>query len=158
MKWLLVIFGGAVFTAFAWRISQILSADAIGMAIGMTLGVLAGVPAAALILLARRRDDEDSDAGYGPPVTIDQYPPVNPYGYTQAPPPVVIVCKEDVTPYYNGARRLMGMEPLPSRADLEPTTLTAQQISELEAYIDAQKNHGIRQVDPRQFRVKWSGE
>ena len=95
MKWLLVIFGGAVFTAFAWRISQILSADAIGMAIGMTLGVLAGVPAAALILLARRRDDEDSDAGYGPPVTIDQYPPVNPYGYTQAPPPVVIVCKED---------------------------------------------------------------
>ena len=149
MKWVFVILGGAVFTAFAWRISGMLSADAIGMAIGMTLGVLAGVPAAALVFLARRRDSEDDDAGYGPPVTIDQYPPA---------PPVIIVCKEDVTPYYNGARRLMGMEPLPSRADQGPTTLTAQQIAELEAYIEDQKDHGIRQVDPRQFRVKWSGE
>ena len=50
-----------VMLALAWRIGSLLSSDAIGMAVGMTLGVLAGVPTAALVLLARRRDEEDDE-------------------------------------------------------------------------------------------------
>lgn len=46
---------GVLFTLFAWRISELLSPDAIGMAIGMLFGVLAGVPTAALVLVASRR-------------------------------------------------------------------------------------------------------
>lgn len=148
MKWLAILMMLAGGLLFANTVIDKLSVDAIGMAIGMTLGVLSGVPTAALVLLARRRDDEDAD--YYPDATIDQYPP--------APPPAVIVCREDVTPYYNGARHLMGMEPLPSRMDLEPQRLTPQQIAEMEDYLEAQKAHGIRQVDPRQFVVRWEGE
>jgi hypothetical protein len=74
-----------VMLALAWRIGSLLSSDAIGMAVGMALGVLAGVPAAALVLLARRRDDEDEDEerwedndrqrqgqgyGYQPPIIV----------------------------------------------------------------------------------------
>lgn len=46
---------GVLFTLFAWRLSHILSPDAIGMALGMLLGVLAGVPTAALVIVASRR-------------------------------------------------------------------------------------------------------
>ena len=71
-----------VMLALAWRIGSLLSSDAIGMAVGMTLGVLAGVPTAALVLLARRRDDEDErwdegdrnrqpqGYGYQPPIIV----------------------------------------------------------------------------------------
>ncbi len=72
-----------VMLALAWRIGSLLSSDAIGMAIGMTLGVLAGVPTAALVLLARRRTDEDDERrddgdrdrqpqgyGYQPPIIV----------------------------------------------------------------------------------------
>mgnify|MGYP003379650099 CR=1 FL=1 len=150
MKWIAILMMLAGGLLLANTVIDKLSVDALGMAIGMTLGVLAGVPTAALVFLARRRDDEDGDADYDPPVTISQYPP--------AQPPVVIVCREDVTPYYNGMRRLLGDPPLPSRADLEPTALTPHQISELEAYIEYQKAGGIRQVDPRQFVVRFEGE
>ena len=72
-----------VMLALAWRIGSLLSSDAIGMAVGMTLGVLAGVPTAALVLLARRRDEEDDEHwdegdrnrqpqgyGYQPPIIV----------------------------------------------------------------------------------------
>ena len=152
MKWVLVVLAGAVLTAFAWRIAGILSADAIGMAIGLTFGVLAGVPAAAVVLLARRRDDEDDE---WQPTTIDyagapaykaptfQDSSVIPYRSLPAP-----VCHEDVTPYYRGARRLLGMEPLPKRADAEPTALTPDQIREVENYLAHQKSLG-------QLGVRW---
>ena len=158
MKWIAILMMLAGGLLLANTVIDKLSVDALGMAIGMTLGVLSGVPTAALVLLARRRDDEDGDEDYGPPATISQHPLAQPYSYTPAPPPVVIVYREDVTTYYNGARRLMGMEPLPSRAGLEPQRLTPQQIAEMEDYLEAQKAHGIRQVDPRQFVVRWEGE
>ena len=72
-----------VMLGLAWRIGSLLSSDAIGMAVGMTLGVLAGVPTAALVLLARRRDEEDDERwdegdhnrqpqgyGYQPPIIV----------------------------------------------------------------------------------------
>ncbi len=161
----------AVAVVFAWRITGMLSPDAIGMVIGLFFGVIAGIPSAALIVLARRRDDEDYGDGTDCyPRTVDQYhqpeyqPEYTPTVFRDSPvvpwraPAPAPVFYEDVTPYYNGARRLMGMEPLPRRADMEPTRLTAQQISELEDYILFQKTGGIRQVDPRQFIVRFSGD
>jgi hypothetical protein len=65
MKWILAGLGIIVAGAVAYATVSKLSADAIGMALGMTLGVLAGVPTAALVLLARRRDDTD-DNDYRP--------------------------------------------------------------------------------------------
>lgn len=144
MKWIAILMMLAGGLLLANTVIDKLSVDALGMAIGMTLGVLSGVPTAALVLLARRRDDEDD------------YPPAQPYTFAPAPEPVV--CQEDVTPYYNGVRRLLGDPPLPRRADIAPTTLTAQQLAELEAYIAYQKSGGIRQVDPRQFVVRFEGE
>ena len=154
MKWIAILMMLAGVLLAANTVIDKLSVDALGMAIGMTLGVLSGVPTAALVLLARRRDDEDD---YQPHATIDQYPPVQPYTYL-APAGEPVVCREDVTPYYNGMRRLLGDPPLPKRADIAPATLTAQQLAELEAYIEFQKSGCIRQVDPRQFVVRWEGE
>lgn len=99
----------AVATAFAWRISQMLSSDAIGMAIGMLLGTLAGLPAAALVLIAvsRRTPDPFYD-NYDPP-TID-----------------VTAYADEVTPYTHLFRRAAGMPALPDRQ---------AEIAELEAYL-----------------------
>ena len=121
---LIAIPGGAAFTLFAWSLSR-LSSDAVALALGLTLGVIAGVPTLALVTLARRRDSED--------YAEDSYIDVQP---TYA---------EDVTPYYQLARRAMGMPALPERQ---------AQIAELEAYLD----HLKAQRDPRQFVVRWEGE
>ena len=86
---------GAILTAFMWRLSELLSPDAIGMAIGMTLGVLAGIPTLALVTLARRRDEEDYD---------DR-------DYLDAP----VVYADEVTPYTHLARRVMQLPELPNR-------------------------------------------
>lgn len=40
-----------------WRIGNSLNSDALGMAIGMFFGILAGVPAAILMLLSNRRQE-----------------------------------------------------------------------------------------------------
>lgn len=50
---------GAFLTLVAWRLSQILSSDAIAMAVGMGLGVISLIPTLWLVTLARRRDNED---------------------------------------------------------------------------------------------------
>jgi len=63
---ILLIFVGVT----AWRISERLSADAIGMALGVLFGVLAGIPVALLVLAsARRREawqDEGQNSAHGP--------------------------------------------------------------------------------------------
>ena len=145
---------GAIFTAFAWRISELLSPDAIGMAIGLTFGVLAGVPTAALVLLARRRDDEDDSAA-------DDYIDVQPTH--QAPSPTYeytpVVYADQVTPYMHVFRRMTGMPALPDRPVQLPTPADTQaQISELEAYLEHLKGLSNPQRDQRQFVVRWEGE
>ena len=77
-----------------------LSSDAIGMALGLMLGTLAGLPAAALIIVAARRDSEDDD--YCPPYGTSVLLPEAYYL-----PPTIDVAAEDVTPYYNLARRCL---------------------------------------------------
>ena len=65
------------------------------MALGMMFGVLAGLPAAALVLVASRRDSED----YGEGDYIDVQPTYS----------------DQVTPYTHLFRRATGMPQLPDR-------------------------------------------
>lgn len=146
---LIAVPGGAILIAFAWRISELLSNDAIGMAIGLAFGVLAGVPTAALVLLARRRDDEDDSAA-------DDYIDVQPTH--QAPAPTweyaPVVYADEVTPYSHAFRRVAGMPPLPARP--APADTSAQ-ISELEAYLDHLRSLE-RAGHERRFVVRFEGE
>ena len=117
--------GGIFATGVMWWLGEHLSSDAIGMAIGLAFGVLAGLPAAALIIVAARRDSEDYD--YCPP-----------YG-TSVLSPTIDVAAEDVTPYYHLARRALGEPPLPSRE---------AQITELRQYLthlESQQSNGLVQ-------------
>ncbi len=59
---ILLIFVGVT----AWRISERLSADAIGMALGVLFGVLAGIPVALLVLASARRRDTWQEEGQNP--------------------------------------------------------------------------------------------
>lgn len=70
-----------------WQLGGRLSADAIGMALGVLFGIMAGIPAALMVLAARRHDGCDFDAE----ARRRRYP-THAYGYPQvAPPPPVIV-------------------------------------------------------------------
>ena len=61
----------------AWRLSDVLSADAVGMAVGVMFGVMAALPAALLLLAAGTR------RGY-----VDRQPRHRqPPGYVQLPQP-----------------------------------------------------------------------
>ena len=124
----------AIFGIFSWNVINRMSIEAIGMAIGMTLGVVAGIPTTALIVLASRRDAEDGyrEDGEYYPRTVDQYqqsqypqPAYTPVAFQDSPvvpwrsaPTPAPICQEDVTPYYNVVRRLLGDEPLDRRAPM----------------------------------------
>ena len=150
---LIAIPGGALFTAFAWRISELLSPDAIGMALGLGFGVLAGLPAAALVIVATSRR-----APY--------------YGDDYEPPPIDVdptCAAEDVTPYTHLFRRAVNLQPLLPRQNPDEVLRTYQaqmatpadnqaQIDELEAYLDHLKELSKPQRDPRQFVVRFEGE
>lgn len=81
---ILLVFVGVA----AWRISERLSADAIGMALGVLFGVLAGIPVALLVLAsARRREgwqDEARNQGR-------RAPEVAQHGYPMQQPPVIVL-------------------------------------------------------------------
>ena len=102
MKTALVIAvpGGMFATFVMWWLGEHLSPDAVAMAIGLAFGVLAGLPAAALVLVATSRRAPNYD-DYEPP-TIDMYPP------TYA---------EDVTPYTHLFRRAVNLQPLLPRQE-----------------------------------------
>lgn len=81
---ILLVFAGVA----AWRISERLSADAIGMALGVLFGVLAGIPVALLVLAsARRRDNwQEEERSNGRRSTE-----VVPHGYAMQQPPVIVL-------------------------------------------------------------------
>ena len=84
----------------AWHIAGRLSSDAVGMAVGLFFGVAAGVPAAALVLLAGRRHrlpDADRDGLVAP-----QHLGGSRYGQPQMP--VIVVA----APPYMGAGPAQG--------------------------------------------------
>lgn len=95
----------------------------------MLLGVLAGLPAAALIILASRRvapDYSDNDQ-----------------------PARAVTYADEVTPYTHAFRRLAEIPALPDRQAT---------IAELEAYLAHLKKQDSLQPDPRRFVVRWGGE
>lgn len=78
MKKLLIV-GVVVFCAGAgWSLGQKLSADALSMAIGVFFGILAGIPAALLVMAATRRSERQPEPRkVGPePVAPAYQPPV----------------------------------------------------------------------------------
>lgn len=81
---ILLVFVGVA----AWRISERLSADAIGMALGVLFGVLAGIPVALLVLAsARRRESwQEEERGQSRRVTEGA-----PHGYPMQQPPVIVL-------------------------------------------------------------------
>ena len=83
---ILLVFVGVA----AWRISERLSADAIGMALGVLFGVLAGVPVALLVLASsRRREDGQDDARGANRRAVDG--PPHGYAMPMQQPPVIVL-------------------------------------------------------------------
>lgn len=67
-----------------WRIGETLSSDAISMALGVFFGVLAGIPAALLVVASDRRQGTGRGAhAYG----MTHHAPA----YPAAPPPVIVL-------------------------------------------------------------------
>ncbi|MCB0045941.1 MAG: hypothetical protein H6642_18230 [Caldilineaceae bacterium] len=67
MKKLFVFILAVGLLAFVWQIVNRLSADAIGMAMGVLFGVMAGVPAALLVMASGRRREERAEQQARPP-------------------------------------------------------------------------------------------
>ncbi len=127
---LLVVLG-----AFAWRIGERLSPDALGMGIGVLLGVMAGVPAALLLLASnRRRGDQDEVPSHaGRTAQGYPYPPQAPVivltGAGMAAPP------QQAGPGYPDPRRAL---PAPHTMDAQPMDggRRFKVVGEEEAWID----------------------
>jgi hypothetical protein len=106
----------------AWRVGGMLSTDAIGMAVGMMFGVLAGIPAALLVLATDRRrhreeDDADDDYYTGPHRQLPAYPQQPPVivvtsAHPQAQPPQQPVHNN---PYHAGSNPASWNSPRPER-------------------------------------------
>jgi hypothetical protein len=60
-----------------WRVTEMISRDAVSMAIGFVFGVLAGIPVALFVLAAQRRREE-------------YYEQRQPQRYAQQPPVIVV--------------------------------------------------------------------
>lgn len=57
----LIMLGALVFVgAGVWSVGSSLSGDALAMGAGVLFGILAGLPTALLVLVATRRNDDDS--------------------------------------------------------------------------------------------------
>jgi hypothetical protein len=81
----------------AWRIAGQLSADALGMAVGVLFGVMAGVPAALMVMASGRRRAEEEETpsrrrqqSQGMPQHPAYYPGYGPAGYPPQPPVIVL--------------------------------------------------------------------
>ncbi len=92
MKKLFLVFLLVFVGVAAWRIGGRLSSDALSMAIGLLLGVIAGVPAALLMLAGNRRREEmrDDQAMRQPGTRQGQVMPYGQMSYRQQPPVIVL--------------------------------------------------------------------
>lgn len=84
---LLLLIGGFL----VWRIGESLSSDAISMGLGIFFGMLAGVPAALLVLAASRRSEYRDEEPQ-----VRRAPEANPYA--NQPPVIVLAGMGGMTP------------------------------------------------------------
>ena len=105
---IIAIPAGAALALFAWSLSR-MQIETVAMALGMILGIVAGLPAAALVMVAARNRST-------PAIDADD-------DYIDAP----VTYADEVTPYYRIARQMIGAPALPERQ---------AQIDELETYLD----------------------
>jgi len=89
-----IVLSGFVFVGVAgWRITEQLSADAIGMALGVLFGVLAGLPVALLVSASNRRRErmEEEPTARGGRGRQQALPPGYGYPMPQQQPPVIVL-------------------------------------------------------------------
>lgn len=143
----MIVLGSLVFIGMVgWRISEQLSADAIGMALGVLFGVFAGLPVALLVLASnRRREREDEEmmsrGGRGRHQGLPQG-----YGYPmppQQPPVIVLAGHPGMMPqgngygYEQGHPRHQPMLPGPQRMGAEiPPERRFKVVGETEEWIE----------------------
>ena len=105
----IIALGSFSFIGFAgWRIGGQLSADALGMALGILFGVMAGIPAALMVLAARRNDDRmmepRSNSNRG------QLAMGGPGQYMQQPPVIVVTGNAGQGAPYGGQQPINGYQ------------------------------------------------
>lgn len=100
---LLVGFCSLIFVGVAgWQLGGRLSSDAIGMALGVLFGIMAGIPAALMVLAARRHDELEHDE---PRRSRRQQQPAYstyPQFPQQQQPPVIVVTGQGSPPGQSG--------------------------------------------------------
>lgn len=74
-----------------WRVGNSLSSDAISMAVGVLFGILAGIPAALLLLAAERRRPARPTREYGHEYSRVGGAPHHDGRYLPPQPPVIVV-------------------------------------------------------------------
>lgn len=88
MRQLGLVVGAALVAVLGVYMMTRLSSDALGMAIGVMFGVLAGIPAALLVLATSRRRDRDDEYDADRHALPPPYGQVPPYSYQ---PPVIVL-------------------------------------------------------------------
>ena len=86
----------------AWRITDGMSSDAISMAVGVMFGVMAGLPAALLVMASGRRRERDEEHTR---VQRQRHPHPAHYTPGYAQPPVIVLAQPGMQPapgYGNG--------------------------------------------------------
>lgn len=147
----LIGFCSLIFVGVAgWQLGGRLSSDAIGMALGVLFGIMAGIPAALMVLAARRHEVFDEEprrprrqqqpAGFG------AYPQ-----FQQSQPPVIVVTGQGVPGQmgpgqggYPQSGYQQGYDPSYGQAHGHPSLMQPNQM-QLPGPVDA--------VPQRQFRV-----
>ncbi len=141
MKRLFFLFLLVFVAVAAWRISERLSADAIGMALGVFLGVLAGIPVALVVLASARRREERTQDEMHPQGRRAQE--MLPHGYSMPvqQPPVIVLAGHGY-PQMQGQHGQPGMNPqrmLPAPPDAQeqlPTARRFKVVGEQEEWIE----------------------
>ena len=105
-----------------WQIVSTLSSDALGMAVGVIFGILAGVPAALLIVAAGRRAEQRAvsdmnSPGYG----LQPYSGRGGMGFYPQQPPVIVLTGAGVqSSGFGQGSGAWGEEPQPSPWNTRP--------------------------------------